>query len=198
LRTETTINNTRDFGVGRALKNLPQLRKIGFQANRRLLHVQQISHDCHLGESAFQAVNQPVIRDGQRASALRYADPHTQAMLTAMLAFVLQPMGFTRAQLHERLRILTAKPLSPGRITYDLRRLRLHGIIVRQEGSFRYRLTDPGLRCALFWTRSYARLFRPGMAILDPLAPAQPKLRQTFEAFNDALDTTIKSLRIAS
>ena len=35
LRTETTINDTRDFGVGRLLKNLPELRRIGFAANRR-------------------------------------------------------------------------------------------------------------------------------------------------------------------
>ena len=37
LRTETTINNTRDFGIGKLLKNLPALRQIGLQANRRLL-----------------------------------------------------------------------------------------------------------------------------------------------------------------
>jgi len=36
LRTETTINNTRDFGIGKLLKNLPALRQVGFQANRRL------------------------------------------------------------------------------------------------------------------------------------------------------------------
>src|SRR5204863_4285118 len=50
LRTETTINDTRDFGVGKSLKNLPALRQIGFQANRRLLDVQKISHDCSIGE----------------------------------------------------------------------------------------------------------------------------------------------------
>ena len=37
LRTETTINDTRDFGIGRRIKNLAELRKIGFAANRRLL-----------------------------------------------------------------------------------------------------------------------------------------------------------------
>jgi hypothetical protein len=31
LRTETTINNTRDFGIGKLLKNLPELRRVGFQ-----------------------------------------------------------------------------------------------------------------------------------------------------------------------
>jgi hypothetical protein len=46
LRTETTINDTRGFGIGKQLKNLPAVRQIGFQANRRLLQVQKISHDC--------------------------------------------------------------------------------------------------------------------------------------------------------
>jgi hypothetical protein len=48
LRTETTINNTYDFGVGRLLKNLPQLREIGFAANRRVLEVEKISNEMHL------------------------------------------------------------------------------------------------------------------------------------------------------
>src|SRR6266516_2289369 len=61
LRTETTINNTRDFAIGKRLHNLPALREIGFQANRRLLHVQKISHDCAIGEDAFQRVNGPVV-----------------------------------------------------------------------------------------------------------------------------------------
>jgi hypothetical protein len=45
LRTETTINDTRDFGIGKRLTNLPALRAIAFQANRRLLAVERLSHD---------------------------------------------------------------------------------------------------------------------------------------------------------
>jgi hypothetical protein len=59
LRTETTINDTRDFGIGKRLKNLPELRKVGFQANRRLLDVQRISHDCAIGEDEFDDVQLP-------------------------------------------------------------------------------------------------------------------------------------------
>jgi len=39
LRTETTINDTRDFGINKGLNNLPALREVGFSANRRLLGV---------------------------------------------------------------------------------------------------------------------------------------------------------------
>ena len=73
LRTETTINDTRDFGVGRLLKNLAELRRIGFAANRRLLQIEQISHDCALGDDALQQLQRPRQIEGQRAqrAALR-------------------------------------------------------------------------------------------------------------------------------
>jgi len=41
------------------LHNLPELRRIGFAANRRLLEIEQISHDCALGEDAFQHLPRP-------------------------------------------------------------------------------------------------------------------------------------------
>ena len=64
LRTETTINNTRDFGIGKHLRNLPALRSIGFTANRRLLDVQSVSHDCAIGEDAFKQVVRPTFAIG--------------------------------------------------------------------------------------------------------------------------------------
>ena len=55
LRTETTINNTDDFEIGRALRHLPALREIGFAANRRLLRVEYLSHDCLIGDDHLDA-----------------------------------------------------------------------------------------------------------------------------------------------
>src|SRR5215217_4163138 len=158
LRTETTINNTRDFGIGKQLKNLPALRQIGFQSNRRLLEVQKISHDCAIGEEAFQQVVRPVELDGQRASALRFGDPRVQALFTVLAVFSLQLQGFTNSELRALLApMLGLDPATypAGRMTYDLRRLRLHGIIERIPRSHRYQLTAQGLRVALFFSRTY-------------------------------------------
>src|SRR5437016_12015675 len=60
LRTETTINNSYDFGIGKRLCNLPKLREIGFAANRRLLEIERISHDCMLAEDTVQTINSPI------------------------------------------------------------------------------------------------------------------------------------------
>src|SRR5262249_62197073 len=87
LRTETTINDTRDFKIGKRLENLPALREVGFKANRRLLDVQRISHDCAVGEDVFRQVTLPVEVNGQRASALRYGDACVLALLSALLVF---------------------------------------------------------------------------------------------------------------
>jgi len=149
LRTET-----RDFGIGKLLKNLPELRQIGFQANRRLLDDQTVSHDCSIGEDAFEKVVRPIEVEGQRASALRFGDVRVQALLSVLVLFSFQLRGFTNQQMRALLAQLLGLDPAPypvGRMTYDLRRLRLHGIIERIPKSHRYEVTPSGLRIALFF-----------------------------------------------
>ena len=86
LRTETTINNTHDFGIGRNLNNLPALRAIGFAANRRLLEVETLAQDCLLAEGVFDQVTQPQVVAGQRASGLHFDDPRVLALFTALMS----------------------------------------------------------------------------------------------------------------
>ena len=192
LRTETTINDTRDFGIGKRLTNLPALRAVGFNANRRLLDVQRVSHDCHLGAAAFAQITQPITVDGQRAAALRFEQDRVQALLSALVVFSLLPTGFSNRDLREYLAPLLGlapSQLPPGRMTYDLRRLRLHGLIERLPRTHRYRLTRDGLRTALFFTRTYARLFRSGLAQISPAAvPTNSKLRAAFDQLDRAID----------
>nr|MBS0021931.1 hypothetical protein [Gammaproteobacteria bacterium] len=80
-RTETTINNTRDFGLGRRLHNLPALRAIGFAANRRVLEVETLSQDCQLSETVFNPVTRVQVVDGQRVSGLAFGDARVMALL---------------------------------------------------------------------------------------------------------------------
>jgi len=202
LRTETTINNTRDFGIGKLLKNLPELRQVGFQANRRLLDVQKVSHDCSIGEDAFDKVVRPIEVDGQRAAALRFGDQRVQALFAVLVMFSLQMRGFTNQELRPLLaQLLGLDPANYpiGRMTYDLRRLRLHGIIQRIPHSHRYRLTHEGLRIALFFSRTYARLLRPKLADIMSNAPPVPtNLRLAFDHLTAAIDACCQEERLAA
>jgi hypothetical protein len=200
LRTETTINDARDFRLGKRLGNLPALRQVGFQANRRLLDVQRISQDCALGEDAFRRVNEPVEVNGQRASALRFADAAVQALLSALLVFRLLPWGFSNRELREHWAPLLGKApetLTPGQMTYHLRRLRLHGLIERVRGTHRYRVTDSGWRTALFCTRVYNRVLRPGLAQVAPeQAQEDSVLRRHFDQVDQVISQWLQEQKV--
>ncbi|MFZ1106674.1 MAG: hypothetical protein WAN86_28070 [Hyphomicrobiaceae bacterium] len=202
LRTETTINNTRDFGVGKRLCNLPALRAIGFAANRRLIEVERLSHDCVLAEHTFQAINNPVAAGRQRASGLRFADARTRPLLEALILFRHLPDGFRSADLRHNLAALSprhAHVITLGAATYQLRRLRLHGLIERVPRSFRYRVTELGMRVALFFTRAYNRLLRPGLAAALPaLRAVATPLRRAFNQLDAQLAASITQARLAA
>jgi hypothetical protein len=201
LRTETTINDTRDFGVGRRLHNLPALREIGFNANRRLLDVQRTSADCHIGQQAFNQVCQPVLVDGQRGPALRFSDPRVQALLSVLPVFRLLPNGFSNRDLRAHLApLLGQEPsaMTAGRMTYDLQRLRLHQIIQRVPHTNRYQVTPFGMQVAIFFTRTYSRLLRTGLSqICDPV-PIDTPLRRHFDRLEQAITDLVEEVNLAA
>lgn len=198
LRTETTINDTRDFNINRGILNLPALRRVGFAANRRLLDVQTLSHDCTLGEDAFERLQSPCTKDNQRTSALRFAEPKVQAILGALVLFRLLPNGFSNRDLREPFAQLLAKDpqsLTQGRMTYHLRRLKIHGLIQRIPRSHRYNLTDFGLRCALFYNQAHARLLRPGLThVLS--TEMQSQTDAPFHSLGRAMDRCCKAANL--
>ena len=185
LRTETTINNAYDFGVGRRLCNLPALRQIGFGANRRILELEKLTHDCSIGQQSFQQLQQSADIEGQRVSALRFGDPRVQALFAVLLIFSLQPQGFRNRELRPLIAQalgLDHEQITQGRMSYDLRRLRLHGLIERIDGTHRYQLTARGRRTTLFYSRAFNRVLRPGLSqIAHPnLPPDRSKLTAAF------------------
>ncbi|MHB1777971.1 MAG: hypothetical protein ACYCU7_18590 [Acidimicrobiales bacterium] len=200
LRTETTINDTRDFGVAKRLHNLPNLKEIGFSANRRLLDVQRTSSDCHIGEQVFHEVNSPVVVHDRRAPALRFGDPRVQALMSCLCVFRLLPHGFSNRSLREHLAPLiglTADSMTAGRMTYDLRRLRLHGLVERIAHTNRYCVTDFGLRIAMFYSHTYARSLRTGLAmVFDDDPHIDNTLRRHFDRLQGAVDEYLEDSRL--
>ncbi|HMC41772.1 MAG TPA: hypothetical protein VKI20_02080 [Acidimicrobiales bacterium] len=203
LRHETTVNNTRDFGIGRRLHNLPALRMVGFSANRRLLGVLRTSCDALAGADIYDRVCKPVVVDGQRSPGLRFDHPVTQALLSALVALrIFPPYGFSNKDLRELLAPLLGLPpsaMTQGKMSYHLRRLRLHGLIERIPGTHRYLVTDLGLRASLFLTRAHRRLLVGGMAeVAGPDLHVPSKLRSAFDRLEAEMDRLLHRSRLAA
>ena len=161
-----------------------------------------MSHDCSIGEDAFGQVVRPIEVDGQRASALRFGDARVQALLSVLVLFSFQLRGFTNQEMRALLAQLLG--LDPahypvGRMTYDLRRLRLHGLLQRIPHSHRYEATPTGLRIALFFTRTYARLLRPKLAQIMPIGPpGDSTLRAAFDRLQAEIDRCCREEKLAA
>ncbi len=202
LRTETTINDSRDFGIGKRLDNLPALRAAGFTATRRLLDVEKLSHDPADGQAAIRQICDPVITGtGTRVAGMRLGDPRVHALLAALCVFRLLPRGFANRDLRPIMAQLLGVPaesITPGKMTYDLRRLRRHGLIERIPGSFRYQVTGTGIAHALFLTRLHDRFLRTGLAVLASTHRNERGLAAAARAYTSALDDLARQARLAA
>jgi len=200
LRTETTINDTRDFGIGKRLTNLPALREVGFSASRRLLRLERLSHDPITGANAIAAVTGPVLTGGRtRIPGLPLGQARSHALLAALLIFRLLPRGFTNRDLRELTAALRGLPaVSTGQITYDLRRLRSHHLIERIPRSHRYHVTSTGLHTAMILTRLHDRVLPACLAQLAPATSSPGPLRAAATAYQQAIDHIIHDTGLAT
>jgi hypothetical protein len=192
LRTETTINQPRDLGIGKELTNLAAMAKAGYTANRRLLDAECISHDPAAGTAALDMLTSPVISTTcTRVPGMRFPDPRVQALLSACCALALRPAGFTSRDLRHLLAPQLGKDpgdMTGGQISYDLRRLRAHQIIERIPHSRTYQVTADGLSTALFFTRLTRRVIIPALAeIAGTGPPPGSPLRQADRAYKTAI-----------
>ena len=134
---------------------------------------------------------------------MRLGDPRLVALLAALTSFSHQINSFRHAELRKQMAGLlgvTLPDYTSGQMTYDLRRLRLKGLIWRVPHSHRYRVTSYGINAqssdglhwvALFLTRVNARLFRPGFAALQPEQPFSGALADAFQRVNAEIDALI-------
>jgi hypothetical protein len=82
---------------------------------------------------------------------------------------------------------------SARKMGYDLKRLRLKGIVWRQPHSTRYWLTSYGVRVAPFVTRLHSRVLRPGYAALgtDCQLDVPHRRQQKLNAVNKEIDSLL-------
>jgi predicted MarR family transcription regulator len=80
-------------------------------------------------------------------------------------------------------------------MSYDLRRLRLHGLIERLPHSNTYQLTSEGIRVAVFYTKLQNRLLRPLLDADKP--PARIEIRRALKTLETAVNQYINDARLA-
>jgi len=196
LRVEFVCNAPGDLGCRRKLEHLPELQAKARAANSRLLTIQRAGQGCAISTTLFERVQLPSVEKGQRTGALRFGDERVMALVGALCVSLHAVNGFTNRSLRALVAGLLGDPYSTAQMTYDLRRLRLKGLIQRLERQNRYVLTPDGIRVVLFYTKLHDRLLRPLLAADQPNAPLE--LRQALRVLDRTVGDYIANARIAA
>lgn len=175
LRTEPATNNVTDYGVGKALENLPQLKEKLSHIIDRYHNVQQDILESFLDRGQLQALIRPtVLPNGKRIPGLKLDHPRQLALMHALVRFshIAAQDSFSTAEIHadtaEALGCTTAQ-YTLGSLRYDLSKLRAKGLVQRLHKSRRYRLTAEGYRICVVYLKLFEKLYAPlTSAILKP------------------------------
>src|SRR5438034_3056012 len=195
MRIETVINAPPDLRCNARLPNLAELQDKARACNRRILDAERAGQGTVLTSPAFERIAHPSrSADGRRTPALRFGDPRVMALAGALCATLLAATGITNKSLRALMTGMLAAPYTPGQMTYDLRRLRLAGLIRRIKHSNTYVLTPDGTRIAVFYTKLHNRLLRPLLAADQVQAP--PALRHALRAIDQHVDDYITRARL--
>ena len=81
-------------------------------------------------------------------------------------------------------------------MSYDLRRLRLKGLVARVPKSQHYVLTELGTKVAVFFTKLSPRVDRPGLAALVPAQSLPSPLAQALTTVSDLVQSALMEAHV--
>jgi DNA-binding transcriptional ArsR family regulator len=205
LRTEPASNDVRDYGVGKAIDNVPRLRTKLQAMTDRYLEVQQDILETFLDRGQLRQLTQPTrLPSGKRLPGLKLDQPRLLALMQALMRFSHLAAGdtFSTREIHAQ----TAEALgrtvtdySLGSLRYDLSKLRAKGLVEKLPQSRRYRLLPPGDQICLVFLKLFEKIYGPltagilapvrGDAVVPPERTSQ--LDTLYRAVTDALDRLV-------
>ena len=195
LRVETVINRPDDLDVKRRLQHLPELIDKARAVNQRLLMIEQAGQSRAMALRSLSASTSPTIERAKEPELCASGTTRAIALAGAHASVLNTVTGFTNKSLRGLVAGFLDEDYSQSKMSYDLRRLRLHGLIQRLPHSNTYQLTSEGIRVAVFYTKLQNRLLRPLLDADKP--PAKIEIRRALQTREQAVTEYVHNARLA-
>jgi hypothetical protein len=202
LRTEETCYDTKELGINKGVENLPALRAAMHQVNERYQEIQQDVMETFLDRGQLHALRQPTVtKSGRRIPGIKPDDPRLLAVMRALTRFahIANSDSFRCRDLLEPVaQALGRTDYRSPQLRYDLGKLRAKGLVVKIDGTHRYRLTPDGFRLCILFIKLAERVYKPlTAACVSPLseeATLPAEKRAAIDQHYAAIDTAINNL----
>lgn len=211
LRTEAATNNVTDYGVNKAVENLPALRGKLAAIDDNYLDIQQDILETFVDRGQLRRLAQPThTASGKRIPGLKLDNPRQLAVMHALVRFaqIAAAGTFSTGEIHPHVTATlgpTAERYSLASLRYDLSKLRAKGLVHKLPRSRRYQLPAKGYSVCLIFLKLFDRLGAPLTAgLLNPVPgdAALPRQRRSlldrlYQRLTTALDRLTTALGLA-
>jgi len=208
LRTEAATNNVHDYGVNKAVENLPRLREKLASINDTYQDIQQDILETFIDRGQLRKLAEAtVLPHGMRIPGLKLDHPRQLALMHALVRFAHIAAGstFTTAEIHPYVVEALGSTASNYRLAslrYDLSKLRAKALVEKLSHSRRYRIPASGYSVCLVFLKLFERIYAPLAAGLLRPIPGDQKLQQQrrsqldrlYQRVVDDLDTLLHAI----
>ena len=208
LRTEAASNNVNDYGVNKAVENLPVLRK-ALVGDQRQLPQRPAGHSGDLRRSRPAAKARGADDHADRKAHSRPQARSPSATRPDARARALRPHR-RRQYLHHRRNLSAvldalgcpAERYTLASLRYDLSKLRAKGLVAKLPNSRRYQLLPQGYSICLIFLKLFERVYAPLTAgLLSPVnadrqtrSQKRSQLDRLYQRVIDDLDTLVRAV----
>jgi hypothetical protein len=208
LRTEAASNNVNDYGVKKAVENLPVLQNSLSAINDNYLNVQQDILETFVDRGQLRKLAEPTVTStGKRIPGLKLDHPRQLALMHALVRFAHIAAGNTFTTAEIRPAVIAALGCTPESYTlaslrYDLSKLRAKGLVAKLPNSRRYQLLPQGYSICLLFLKLFERVYAPLTAgLLSPIkadvrldSQRRSQLDRLYQRVIDDLDTLVRAV----
>jgi hypothetical protein len=164
LRIEVCVNRLKDLGLNKGLEQLPALRRQLVAITDRLAGVEADLLNVHVDFPVFERLAQPVPVGPTKIPGIKIHDTRMLRLMEVLLHGGSQLAGWRTADMHRAVLeafAITPEAYSMTQLRYDVRKLRAHRLLEREGRSYRYRLTNKGVRVAAMFVLFHKRVCGP-------------------------------------
>jgi hypothetical protein len=202
LRVEVCVNRMKDLGLNKGLENLERLRQKLVGITDRFAAFQAQSLNVHVDFPLFQRTALPVTAGATKIAGIKIHDTRMIRLMEVLLHGGTQLNGWRSAEIYQA--ILTTFGLSADSYTltqlrYDLRKMKAHGLLERQERRYLYHLTEKGAQVALLFILFHKRVCGPLANSLfhhrpDPNLQPPSKIETAYHRADQAIQHVVELL----
>lgn len=195
LRNELVANNLKDFHLKKSLDNLGEVKEKFQEITDRFANFQAQLFNNHFDFNLISKLAQPVIVGKTKISGIQLHNKRLIRLMEALLHSGGSITEWKTKYLHKYILDnyrLDEKDYTLNQLRYDLRKLRVHGIVERVGKSYRYRLTEYGKKVCLSFVLFHKKLHGPISNSMFNFKPNQNiKVKSKFEKAYHRIDKEI-------